>query len=76
MSIRTAYDESAEFALEASGVTKSFGQTQALAGLDFAVEPGTVLGVLGPNGSGKTTAVRVLTTLLEAGPWPGSGGRL
>lgn len=53
------------FAIEAVGLEKSFGHTRALAGLDLAVEPGTILGVLGPNGSGKTTAVRVLTTLLR-----------
>lgn len=47
------------------GVSKRFGQTQALAGLDLRAEPGTILGVLGPNGAGKTTAVRILTTLLR-----------
>jgi ABC-2 type transport system ATP-binding protein len=51
-------------AIEAVGIEKSFGQTHALAGLDLAVPQGTILGLLGPNGSGKTTAVRVLTTLL------------
>lgn len=53
-------------AIEAVGLEKLFGATHALAGLDLAVEPGTILGVLGPNGSGKTTAVRVLTTLIRA----------
>jgi ABC-2 type transport system ATP-binding protein len=47
------------------GLEKSFGPVQALAGLDLEVEQGTILGLLGPNGSGKTTAVRVLTTLLR-----------
>jgi ABC-2 type transport system ATP-binding protein len=46
------------------GLGKRFGDAQALAGLDLAVEPGTVLGLLGHNGAGKTTAVRILTTLL------------
>jgi ABC-2 type transport system ATP-binding protein len=54
-----------DFAIEASGLEKSFGKTRALAGLDLAVPAGTILGVLGPNGSGKTTTVRVLTTLLR-----------
>src|SRR5215475_10419357 len=49
--------------IEATGLTKRYGETQALAGLDLAVPAGAVLGVLGPNGAGKTTAVRVLTTL-------------
>ena len=53
------------YAIEATGLTKRFGNTQALAGVDLAAETGTVLGVLGPNGAGKTTAVRVLATLLQ-----------
>ena len=52
-------------AIEAEGLVKAFGQTQALAGLDLAVPQGGILGVLGPNGAGKTTAVRVLATLLR-----------
>jgi oleandomycin transport system ATP-binding protein len=52
-------------AIEAHGLTKRFGRTQALAGVDLAAKEGTVLGVLGPNGAGKTTAVRVLATLLQ-----------
>ncbi len=54
------------YAIEATGLTKSFGKTQALAGVSLAAEEGTVLGVLGPNGAGKTTAVRILSTLLRA----------
>jgi ABC-2 type transport system ATP-binding protein len=56
--------------IEAEGLTKAYGETQALAGVDFAVPAGTILGVLGPNGAGKTTAVRILTTLAAA-----DGGR-
>ena len=41
------------------------GEVRALDGLSLEVEEGTVLGVLGPNGSGKTTTVRVLATLLK-----------
>ena len=52
--------------IEAEGLRKRFGTTQALDGVDLAVPAGTVLGVLGPNGAGKTTAVRILATLLQA----------
>jgi ABC-2 type transport system ATP-binding protein len=58
-------EESTGLAIEAIGIEKSFGQTHALSGLDLEVPAGSILGVLGPNGSGKTTAVRVLTTLLS-----------
>jgi len=51
-------------AILVKGLTKSFGEVQALRGIDLSVPRGTVLGVLGPNGAGKTTAVRILTTLL------------
>jgi ABC-2 type transport system ATP-binding protein len=49
--------------IEAEGLTKRYGTTQALAGIDLSVARGSILGVLGPNGAGKTTAVRILTTL-------------
>jgi ABC-2 type transport system ATP-binding protein len=49
--------------IEAEGLTKRYGDTQALAGIDLCVDQGTLLGVLGPNGAGKSTAVRILTTL-------------
>jgi ABC-2 type transport system ATP-binding protein len=49
--------------IEAEGLVKRYGPTEALAGVDLSVSAGTILGVLGPNGAGKTTAVRILTTL-------------
>src|SRR5277367_3436223 len=49
--------------IEAESLTKRYGPTQALAGVDLSVTTGSILGVLGPNGAGKTTAVRILTTL-------------
>jgi ABC-2 type transport system ATP-binding protein len=52
-------------AIRATGLTKRFGATLALDGLDLEVGEGDILGVLGPNGAGKTTAVSILTTLLE-----------
>jgi ABC-2 type transport system ATP-binding protein len=51
--------------IEAEGLAKRFGSTQALAGVDLNVPEGTVLALLGPNGAGKTTLVRILTTLLK-----------
>lgn len=53
----------ADAMIEANGLSKSYGETQALAGVSFSVPAGSVLGLLGPNGAGKTTAVRILTTL-------------
>nr|WP_083986298.1 ATP-binding cassette domain-containing protein [Frankia sp. EI5c] len=52
-----------KFMIEASSLSKRYGETQALAGINLSVPAGTVLGVLGPNGAGKSTAVRILTTL-------------
>ena len=52
-----------ELMIQAEGLTKRYGSTQALAGVDLSVPAGTILGLLGPNGAGKTTCVRVLTTL-------------
>ncbi|HEY1486427.1 MAG TPA: ATP-binding cassette domain-containing protein [Micromonosporaceae bacterium] len=49
----------------AEGLTKRFGETIALAGVDLAVRTGSVFGLLGPNGAGKTTTVRMLATLLR-----------
>jgi ABC-2 type transport system ATP-binding protein len=51
--------------IRTSGLVKRFGKVTALDGLDLAVPGGTILGLLGPNGAVKTTAVRILTTLLE-----------
>jgi oleandomycin transport system ATP-binding protein len=54
------------FTIEAEGLRKRFGDTQALDGVDLRARQGSVLGVLGPNGAGKTTAVRILATLIAA----------
>lgn len=45
--------------IEAAGLVKRFGKIVALDGLDLAAEPGRVRAVLGPNGTGKTTFVRI-----------------
>jgi ABC-2 type transport system ATP-binding protein len=48
------------------GLTKAYGHTQALRGLDLEVRRGEVFGFLGPNGSGKTTTIRILLDLIRA----------
>jgi len=53
-------------AISVSEVTKSFGRTRALDGLNFSVTTGEVHGFLGPNGAGKTTTIRILLGLLRA----------
>ncbi len=53
-------------AVEARGVRKSFGDQLVLDGIDLEVPEGAVFALLGPNGSGKTTTVRILSTLLGA----------
>ncbi len=50
--------------IEAHGLKKRYGKTQALDGLELIAEPGQVVAVLGPNGAGKTTFVRAVATLL------------
>jgi ABC-2 type transport system ATP-binding protein len=52
--------------ISVAGLVKTFGPTRALDGLDLDVKPGEVHGFLGPNGSGKTTTIRVLLGLLRA----------
>jgi len=53
-------------AIKATGLAKAYGDVVALNGIDIEVEQGTVLWLLGPNGSGKTTTVRIPATLLQA----------
>ena len=49
--------------IEASGLTKRYGQTAAVSDLTFTVQPGRVTGFLGPNGSGKSTTMRLIMGL-------------
>jgi ABC-2 type transport system ATP-binding protein len=46
-------------------LTKTFGETTAVAGVTFDVKPGEIFAFLGPNGAGKTTTIQMLTTLLR-----------
>lgn len=50
--------------LSVHGLKKSYGKVEALRGLDFEVEEGELFGIIGPDGAGKTTLFRILTSLL------------
>src|SRR5262245_27487860 len=49
--------------IEARGLTKNYGDTPALRGVDLNVQPGRIVGLIGPNGSGKTTAIKAILGL-------------
>ena len=53
-------------AIEIAGLTKSYDDHVVLRGIDLNVPPGTIFALLGSNGAGKTTVVRILSTLLKA----------
>jgi len=55
----------AEYAIETSGLSKSYGRVKAVDSIDFAVDKGELFGIIGPDGSGKTTLFRMLTTLID-----------
>ena len=71
MSTSTATGHS-EPAIRVHGITKSFGDLHVLRGVDFEVRPGSIFALLGSNGAGKTTVVRILSTVLK----PDSGTAL
>lgn len=56
----------AELAIETTALTKRFGAQTAVNAIDLAVPRGSVFGFLGPNGSGKTTSIRMLLGLIQA----------
>jgi ABC-2 type transport system ATP-binding protein len=52
--------------ISVSGLTKAYGDVQAVRGIDFEVPRGETFGFLGPNGAGKTTTIKILCTLADA----------
>ena len=62
-----------EHVIEVHGMTKRFGELTAVDHVDLTVRAGEIFGFLGPNGSGKTTFLRMLCGLLRADD--GSGSR-
>ena len=65
MGTRPATVEEKNLAIQVHGLQKSFGKLQVLKGVDFDVARGSIFALLGSNGAGKTTIVRILTTLLK-----------
>src|SRR5580704_7063320 len=57
---------SREPVISVSGLTKQYGDVQAVRGIDFEVARGETFGFLGPNGAGKTTTIKILCTLANA----------
>lgn len=53
------------YAIEVNNLSKSYGHVQALCSVSFSVNQGELFGVIGPDGAGKTTLFRMLTTLLK-----------
>src|SRR5437879_3375871 len=51
-------------AIEADGLSFAYGERKALDGISFSIDRGEVFGFLGPNGGGKTTLFRILSTLV------------
>lgn len=64
MAINEPKNSTEEWAVEAKGLVKTFGDFRAVDGVDLKIRKGSVYGFLGPNGAGKTTTIRMLATLL------------
>jgi ABC-2 type transport system ATP-binding protein len=66
MSIPSAVSAGQRPAIQVQGLEKSYKELRVLRGVDFEVAPGSIFALLGSNGAGKTTVVRILSTLLAA----------
>src|SRR6202451_4287324 len=66
MSIVSATDRANRPAIQVRGLEKSYKELRVLRGVDFEVARGSIFALLGSNGAGKTTVVRILSTLLAA----------
>ena len=60
-------------AISVRGLTKRYGDVEAVRGIDFEVAPGEIFGFLGPNGAGKSTTIKILCTLARPTARRGDG---
>src|SRR3984957_18925834 len=72
MSIPQAVSQARRPAIQVQGLEKSYKELRVLRGVDLEVAPGSIFALLGSNGAGKTTVVRILSTLLAADAGTGS----
>jgi len=63
--IHETLPDNGEWAIEARGLIKNFGENRAVNGINLNVKAGTIYGILGPNGAGKTTTISMMSTLLR-----------
>ena len=63
--MREKKGDNLSLAVEATSITKQFGEISALDGISFKIMPGEIFGLIGPNGAGKTTTLRIICTLIK-----------
>ena len=66
MSVEPVTNPASGPAIQVQGLAKSYRELRVLRGVDFEVAPGSIFALLGSNGAGKTTMVKILSTLLKA----------